>query len=128
MLLALPYHFSFLWPLSFIAFIPYFFFLENSSGTLVAGTGVASDCWYQDYEINVVNGVITGTLFHQNRGQRMTSDVSGQVASDGAAALEMKREYPNRRSIAAGLFTKEAFKATDRGGGRCLYEVVLKRQ
>ncbi len=31
LLLALPYHFSFLWPLSFFAFIPYFFSLENKS-------------------------------------------------------------------------------------------------
>ena len=31
LLLALPYHFPFLWPLSFFAFIPYFFSLENKS-------------------------------------------------------------------------------------------------
>ena len=31
LLLALPYHFSFLWPLSFFAFAPYFFSLENKA-------------------------------------------------------------------------------------------------
>jgi len=97
------------------------------TGTLVPGTGISSDCWPQDYTLNIADGVITGTLVHQNRGQRMTSDISGVIASDGAAALEMKRSFPPRRSSAVGVFTKEGFKATDRGGGQCLYEVVLKR-
>ncbi len=41
LLLALPFHFSFLWVLSFLALIPYFFSLENKS----RGRAVAQSYW-----------------------------------------------------------------------------------
>ena len=67
-LLTLPFHFSFLWPLSFIGFIPYFFSLqEKSRGRAVAQSYLLGLLFFGGvgYWLNYVNvlGFISLTLY-----------------------------------------------------------------
>jgi hypothetical protein len=92
---------------------------------------VLKGCGSATYNFSVKDSLITGNLnihYFDNPPSRYDSDITGEVAADGNAVIEIVG--PARTSQFTGTFNGAEFQASDPpvGNRGCAYDVKMKRR